>query len=149
MSQILEFVSELGPTIVGLAALCVTYRIATKQIRATTVSTSREKWVHSLQDALSRYISIVGTIASRSVANKQDLYQLLATLNTTHAQLLLMLMTDDPHHRELRTALDALLVIAVQKEDERSSPLSEARDVVLAAAPKVIDAEWTKIKQGI
>ncbi len=68
---------------------------------------------------------------------KEDMF---ADLETTHARLSLMLTNDDANHSELG--------IAVQDKDERSSSYPETRDAVVTAAQKVIDAEWTKIKQG-
>ncbi len=76
---------------------------------------------------------------------KEDMF---ADLETTHARLSLMLTNDDANHGELRKAIYALLGIAVQDKDERSSSYPETRDAVVTAAQKVIDAEWTKIKQG-
>ena len=68
---------------------------------------------------------------------KEDMF---ADLETTHARLSLMLTNDDANHSELG--------IAVQDKDERSSSYPETPDAVVTAAQKVIDAEWTKIKQG-
>lgn len=130
---------------VGLAGLGIGCLIATRQIRATTVSSSRKQWIQALQDVLCQFIATIGTFSTESVSIDKEMY---VAFETAHARLSLMLRTDDANHCKLQKAMRALMKIAVQDKDERLSSFPETREAVFAAAREVIDAEWAKIKHG-
>ncbi len=156
MPAIYEFISQLGPTIIGLAALVVTYMTVSRQIRASTVSSSRQHWVNLLQETLTQFLT---TMASRSrvfsdPTNEESHNQYYNELNMTHSRLTLMLKKENKNHQELLSKMKALILIATGYEEntaeavKRASEFGVAREALLAAAQTVMDSEWSKIKQG-
>lgn len=139
----LEFIERLGPTLVGLLALWIAYVTATRQIRATTVSASRQQWVDSLTEMVSEYLGLIQLLSDESSSlSSTQLYQ----LTLLNFRISIMLRMDNTDHKRLWTAMSESLSIA--RCEEPADSLANACQEVVLAAQHVVDAEWSRIKQG-
>lgn len=145
MDDFVHVIEKVGPTIVAMAAMIVTFVTVNRQIRAATISASRQRWIDSLQDVVSRMFPLKLIFAfGGKLGDGTDTMKAMDEFAVLFARLKLMLNPDSQRHSELLTACQAYLESLSRDEKE----LRPAFEKVLAAARKVIDNEWSKIKHG-
>jgi hypothetical protein len=89
----------------------------------------------------------VGLALGLKVREKPDILRALDEFGTLTTRLKLMLDPAKRDHAELLTVVEELQPILFAKEPN-SKEYAPAREKVIAAARKVIDNEWSKIKRG-
>jgi len=145
MDAFVNVIEKLGPTMVAMAAIIVTFVTVNRQIRAATISASRQRWIDSLQDVVSRMFPMKLVLAfGGKLTDGTDTLKALDEFAVLFARLKLMLYPDRQPHAELLTACQEYLELFCKDGKE----LRPAYEKVLAAARKVIDNEWSKIKRG-
>jgi hypothetical protein len=55
----------------AVTAPLVSYIVATRQIRASVISTNRERWTEALRDSVAEYVALLLSAASISVPGRQ------------------------------------------------------------------------------
>lgn len=150
--MMVDFFEKLGPTLVGLAAIAFAYWTTSRQIRANTVSTSRQRWIDSLQDVLSRFLG--NTMSLAIIPDESDSPRVMHELHEGKARLSLMLKTGDAEQLTLDEAVYHLVDVCsdtisnTASDDDQMTLFEAATDAVVTAARKVIATEWSKIKRG-
>ena len=149
----MEFLLQLGPTLVAVVAIGVTFEVARRQIRVVTISTRRRQWIDSLRDDLSRLLQVQARLSSyhRTDRPKSDLFQATDEFGLLNFRVKLLLDPQDADHSALlsgiQTLRDKLLAVS-ESGPKDTGDLYHEYDKVLASARRVLNAEWAKIKRG-
>lgn len=139
------FISDIGPTIVGVLALWASVIITKRQIRASTISTSRIKWIDELRNDLARLMTLqilVRTLRTNTEEPKrlEYMYEMTGLLS----KMLLLLDSTIPLHSKLGDAIKALYY---KVNVEQIVPDHAMYKAIYDTAQDVIKEEWSKIKQ--
>lgn len=143
----------LVSTVVGPA---VAYRIAVRQIRASTVSTNRQNWIDSLRDDICELLVhmklLVMVRDPRTKDLKLDYGDTVAFVSTPlrlRNRIALRLNPREDAHNELLRIVDAYLALAVDPAEVFTlKDATTASATLLAKAQDILKSEWERVKRG-
>lgn len=142
-----EIAERLGPTLVAIVAIIITFLAAKHQIRATSVSVSRRQWIDTLRDDLAKVVALQGSTTLKLKLSNIESQELVAELLTMHFRIELLLTPSNSNHSALLDALTIYRSTIVDVENTSSETMRAAIDGVISAGRVVIDEEWSRIKQ--
>lgn len=123
-----------------------TLKIAQNQILATTVSASRQKWIEQLRTELASFLNAIFDV---HVSEPKEARIALKRVHLHGQTISLLINPDEPLHIELHRLLEEGIQMASYGQSEVMAQLMEDyQDRVLAAAQKVLKAEWKRVKTG-
>lgn len=150
MTSILEFIVKLGPTLVAIAAIIVTFLVAKRQVQAATVLSSRQRWSDSLLDNLSRLIGIQSSLSDADIKLDEDAaFRALNEFDVLHARIALMLTPSNEKHEDLLKAILEYHRYLYDDPDKTNAATHKGKYAAMINAGRVVIAkEWSKIKRG-
>lgn len=148
-SAVVALVSAVvGPT--------VTYRIATKQIRASTVSANRQRWIDQLRDDVCELLVHMKLLVSvRDPRTKEarldfgDTVEFISKPLRLRNRIALRLNRREEAHNELLRIIDAYQALAMDPTEVFTlKEASTASATLLAKAQEILKSEWERVKRG-
>jgi hypothetical protein len=140
--------------VVVLASL-VQYLVARRQIRATVLSANRQKWLDSLREELSRFISIMNilmvdieTRTNEPSPSREWIEQNMKELGFVRIKIELLLNPNKPDHKRLIDLVDKA-VEYLPKWDTESGKI-EVRKMfveIVSLSQKILKGVWEKVKR--
>jgi hypothetical protein len=131
---ILSLVSACTALVASIAGPIVTLAVARRQFNASVLSANRQKWIETLRDMLSEWISILATASVvrttwkaewdgglGPISARGELLDKVQRLVLVQAKIRLLLNPLEADHEELRRAIDAAsqrLKAAIWRESE-------------------------------
>jgi hypothetical protein len=158
---ILSLVSACTALVASIAGPIVTLAVARRQFNANVLSANRQKWIETLRDMLSEWISILATAAVvrttwktewdgglAPISARGELLDKVERLVLVQAKIRLLLNPLEADHEELRRAIDAAsqrLKAAVWRESETEADV----EAVTRLAQAILKREWQRVKRGV
>ena len=130
--------------------ICVQGRLASKQIRATVVSSNRQNWINSLREEVSELISLVEAfdrntrtlLPSRETSQEAQRRRLdfEDRANLMLRRIQLRLNEGEQDHLDLIGLLQKF--VAAMRHD------AILEDRIIKLTQKILKAEWNRVKRG-
>lgn len=161
----LDYAEQLGPTLVAITAIIVTFLIAKyqikgaflaaqHQIKATATTASRRQWIETLRDDLAKFMALqhVYSIYFDKVPKEsqdEESRRTFKEMTYLFRKIELLITADDKDHNELIKALYDYNEVWAKNRDNGNKDNTGAVILRLSkAGRKVIDKEWSRIKSG-
>lgn len=158
--SVISVISAITALTASIVGPLVSIYVARAQIRATTRSANRQKWIEEFRDTMARFCGQVAvatqiheTIVVQghvSIPAESHALRDFEQLIYTATRIRLLINPLDPEHRELSTAINGLLLLFTA-EDKSISVQREVRDRTKSITDKgllIIRAEWGLIQHG-
>jgi hypothetical protein len=152
-SLVLSSLTALVAVIVGPL---IQLRVAKRQIRSTTISANRVAWIERLRDDLATIWARSSDVrVLRASCTNDPVLTAKAQEEARAAGVLLnrirlSLNPSESDHRDLIQIVERLWNIAdsVTPYDSRGQVWEQAVKDLMATAPRVLKAEWVRVKKG-
>lgn len=154
----ITFLTASTALIAGVASPLVSLSVARRQFKASVVSSTRERWIEVLRDAIAEYIAMVTSVALSArhtkVADAQiayadsDLNKVAERIVFMRSRILLMINPGKFVHRDLRESIDAVHHVLVENMTIDLEQWRGHLEAITVAGHAVLDAEWERVKRG-
>lgn len=154
----IAYVTACTAVIAAVAGPTVSLLVARQQMRATLISTNRERWAEALRDLLAEYVSLVLSGSIRRQVLEQDLPVALsensALMPTAErvalvkSKILLMIDPGDAKQRELCRAVEDAYHALVSKDRPELTRMRDEAEAITRAGRAVLKVEWHRVKRG-
>jgi hypothetical protein len=154
----IAFVTACTALISAVIGPAVSYVVAKRQIRASVISTNRERWSEGLRDSVAEYVAL---LASASTVKRSIGQDPLKALSEDHALLQLfertvlvknkiMLMTnpDENSYKELCDLVEATYQTLISDDPQGFAKISSGSEAITRAGREVLRVEWARVKRG-
>lgn len=133
--------------IVALINLVYTILNNRKTAFVNTVTASRLKWIDSLRDKVSAFISVTARILKPEMATRapEDVSDLLRERDTLMHQIILHLNPNDVEDQAIRRSVE--LVVELTQQGVYSLELHKLLVDLRNAAQVYLKKEWTRVKR--
>ncbi len=153
----ITFVTACSALVSTTAGPLVSIVVASRQIRASLISSNRERWIEALRDSIAEYVALAVSAAMlREVLRKQafeairddpPLAQLAERIALARNRILLMLNPAKDEHDKLCSAIDEADRLLLESEATLVQ-MNDRVDAITRAARAVLKAEWARVKRG-
>lgn len=133
---------EWAPSIVAIVAVLTTAGFAKRQIRASTVTAVRMKWIESFREAVAQLLTSSCLLSTET--NTQEKHEHLNELVLQIYRTSLLLDASDETHGYLQLDLDSIVGLISGRESEKAGKQAAA---IWSAAQSILKAEWEKIER--
>jgi len=149
--QVITVITALVAVIVGPA---VSLYIAKRQIRASVVSSSRQKWIDELRESIAGFMSEVNLASSIKHAGGTDergLQAINRLLLLNHKIDLLINPNEIDHARLAELISEATNVMANGKGsvDDSTDAWDKRNSEITSLSQAILKREWVRVKQGL
>jgi hypothetical protein len=154
----IAFVTACTALISAVVGPAVSYVVARRQIRASVISTNRERWTEALRDSVAEYVALLISASMVKLTIAQDP---LKALGADHALLevfertvlvknKVMLLTNPNERRytELCNVVEATYQSLISDDPQDLPKIHSASEAITRAAREVLKAEWIRVKRG-
>jgi hypothetical protein len=154
----IAFVTACTALISAVVGPAVSYVVARRQIRASVISTNRERWTEALRDSVAEYVALLISASMVKLTIAQDP---LKALGEDHALLQvfertvlvknkIMLLTNPNERRymELCSVVEATYQSLISDDPQDLPKIHSASEAITRAAREVLKAEWIRVKRG-
>jgi hypothetical protein len=139
--------SVLGPL--------VAYRIARRQIMASTIAVNRQRWIDALREDIVDFVVHIKIICSArdpramGVLNYGEPLQIMERLLRLRNRIALRLNPNEEDHKKLLNYIDAYQL----EVTDPASPITlkdtaKATQLILETAQGILKREWQRVKAG-
>ena len=130
----------------------VSIYVAKRQIRASVVSTSRQKWIDSLRDQLAEFIAaahVMGLHRGLNMIETPEVNSRLEQLRLIESKVLLLLNPDEADHKVLAATIGALIPQLFGGDELAKRKLAqEALPRITEQSQSILKREWERLKRG-
>lgn len=145
-------VSAITALVAVAVSPAVSIYIARRQIRASVVSTNRQKWIDQLRDQLAELITSINFLNLQRSLHHLSEAEWVERFQRAHfleSKISLLLNPKEPDHvalsKTIRLAVEAML----ENEDNRDrSRILDYIDSVVQQAQAILKREWERVKRG-
>jgi hypothetical protein len=143
----ISLVAIAATFIVALINLVYTILNNRKTAFVNTVTASRLKWIDSLRDKVSAFISVTARILKPEMATRasEDVSDLLRERDTLMHQIILHLNPNDVEDQAIRRSVE--LVVELTEQGVYSLDLHELLVDLRNATQVYLKKEWTRVKR--
>lgn len=150
MISIIAACTALVAVIVGPI---VSFRIAKRQISASTVTISRQRWINDLRDAIANFnakASMIYGLAKNNYANKDSIPRIEELVQLNYKIELLINPSEEDHAKIVKIVnhITASLSLAKVRANEIGNELDGNKEELISLAQKVLKREWKRVKKG-
>ncbi len=153
----ITFVTACSALVSATAGPLVSIVVASRQIRASLISSNRERWTEVLRDSIAEYLALaVSGAMLREVLRKQaleairddpPLAQLAERIALARNRILLMLNPAKEEHDKLCAAIDDADRLLLESEVTLGQ-MNDRVEAITRAGRAVLKAEWARVKSG-
>lgn len=147
-----QAVSAFTALIAVIVGPGVSIYVAKRQIRASIVSTNRQKWIDNLRDELSEVIKsirILGLHRNFETIDQSELNGRIENLALREAKINLLLNPNEADHRDLsETIRMAIDNIGAGEEREKRIRTKELLTLLTSQSQTILKREWKRVKVG-
>ena len=130
----------------------VSIYVAKRQIRASVVSTSRQKWIDSLRDQLAEFIAaahVMGLHRGLNMIETPEFNSRLEQLRLIESKVLLLLNPNEADHKVLAATIGALIPqLFAGDELAKRKVAKEALPRITQQSQSILKREWERVKRG-
>ena len=154
----ITFITATSALVSGIAGPLVSMRMARQQIKATVISSNRERWTEALRDAIAEYISVVASVAvvefgsSGSIGEiaraDEELRRAAERMILARSKILLMTNPNRSYHSELCRCIEAVHATLISNQPMTPQQWHPQLEAITLAGRAVLKEEWDRIKRG-
>lgn len=130
----------------------VSIYVAKRQIRASVVSTSRQKWIDSLRDQLAEFIAaahVMGLHRGLNMIETPEFNSRLEQLRLIESKVLLLLNPNEADHKVLAATIGALIPQLFGGDElSKRKVAKEALPRITEQSQSILKREWERVKRG-
>ncbi len=148
--SIIAACTALAAVIVGPI---VSFKIAKRQISASTVTISRQRWINDLRDAIADFnakASMIYSLARNNYADEHSIPRIEEMVQLNYKIELLINPNEEDHARlaQLVTNIASSLRLAKVKKANIDTNLDEKQGELISLSQKILKREWKRVKKG-
>jgi hypothetical protein len=154
----IAFVTACTALVSAIVGPAVSYIVARRQIRASVISSNRERWTEALRDTVAEYVALLLSASMVKLTISQDPLKALgedrALLQvferTVLAKNKIMLMTNPTEMRytKLCDVVEASYQSLISDDRQDLAKINSAAEAITGAGREVLKAEWVRVKRG-
>ena len=148
----IPLISALTALVAVIVGPIVSVYVAKRQIKASVVSSSRQKWIDNLREQLSEIITgirFLGVHSSLDLTSETEFRERLQKLLLVETKVNLLLNPNESDHQELARNLHlAIEKIFAGSEREKRVGVIALIDLVTEQSQKILKREWQRVKSG-
>jgi hypothetical protein len=136
----------------------VSYIVASRQIRASVISTNRERWTEALRDAVAEYVALllsasmvkltIGGNALEAVAADHALLEIVERIIRVKNKIMLMTNPVESRYSQLCQVVEASYQALLSDDLVAFVNIRTTADAITLAGREVLRAEWLRVKRG-
>jgi hypothetical protein len=144
--QALAFLTAAGAVLVSLltaiVAPAVAIYVARRQIRATVVSTNRQKWIDNLRDALAELIAVHLVAFSTKKLSDPEI-----STKVFHLQNKILLLTNPAESDHVKLT-DIIEKIINSSPNDPNVDVWELQRQMIEISRRILKTEWVRVRRG-
>jgi hypothetical protein len=144
--QALAFLTAAGAVLVSLLtaiiAPAVAVYVARRQIRATVVSASRQKWIDSLRDALAEMMAIHMVAYHSKTLSDPDTSRKVFNIQN---KILLLTNPAESNHVELNQIIQKMIDTG---PNTKNANVWEIQREMIDVSRRILKTEWGRVRRG-
>jgi len=151
MISIIAAFTALVAVIVGPI---VSFKIAKRQISASTVTISRQHWINDLRDAIADFnakASMIYGLKSNNYADEHSIPKIEELVQLNY-KIELLINPNEEDHAKIVKIVDhittSLCRLAKVRAEKIGSDLDGKKEELISLAQKVLKSEWERVKKG-
>ena len=154
----IAFVTACTALISAVVGPAVSYVVARRQIRASVISTNRERWTEALRDSVAEYVALLISASMVKLTIAQDplkalgedhtLLQVFERTVLVKNKILLMTNPNESRYMELCNVVEATYQSLISDDPQDLPKIHSASEAITRAAREVLKAEWIRVKRG-
>jgi hypothetical protein len=144
------FSAVLGPV--------MTFIVSARQIRASVISSNRERWLEALRDSVAEYVGLLLTAAmikqgteddtNKAVAGDRDLRQIVERIVVVKNKIMLLTNPTESRAVELCDIVERTYQALASQAPQAIATMRSEADAITRAGREVLRAEWSRVKRG-
>jgi len=120
-------------------------QIAGQDIRAEVLSGNRQRWINTLRDSISEFVSLA-VILHTEKQNANDFLVTSQRFLQVRTQISLLINPKEDDHRELNDLLEQTVTSVLEPEKSKRQ-LPEVRPDIIIISQKILKREWERVKE--
>jgi hypothetical protein len=154
----IAFVTACTALISPVVGRAVSYVVARRQIRASVISSNRERWTEALRDSVAEYVALLLSASMVKLTIAQDpakalgadhaLLQLFERTVLVKNKIMLMTNPNESRYMELCNVIEATYQSLISDDPQGLPKIHSASEAITRAGREVLKAEWIRVKRG-
>ena len=145
-------VSAVTALVAVIISPAVSVYVARRQIRASVVSASRQKWIDSLRDDLAQVytaIHVLGLQRSLELISDDELHARMAELTLLESRISLRLNPKEEDHRAILSSIhESIQAMGAGSETAKRAAIQTHLSHLQQNAQVALKREWERVKNG-
>jgi hypothetical protein len=154
----IAFVTACTALISAVVGPAVSYVVARRQIRASVISSNRERWTEALRDSVAEYVALllsgsmvkenIGQNPLKAVTADHDLLEIVQRIILVKNKIMLMTSPNDSRYTELCEVVETTYQALFAEDPQAFARIRAGSEAITRAGREVLRAEWTRVKRG-
>jgi hypothetical protein len=154
----IAFVTACTALVSAVVGPLVSYVVARRQIRASVISSNRERWTEALRDSVAEYVALVlsaslvkqamGRDALKAMSEDHALLQIVERTILIKNKIMLMTNPNESRYAELCNVVEATYQTLISDDPEVHAKIHTDSEAITRAGREVLKAEWARVKRG-
>jgi hypothetical protein len=154
MQEYISLISAITALTAIIIGPLVSWKIAKRQISASTITTSRQQWINNLRETISDFLAKANTVyglAKNHYANEQSILRIeqLAQLNY---KIHLLINPNEEDHSKLARLVDyissSLNKLAKTEDIDLIHEVGDKQEELIKLSQQILKREWERVKAG-
>ena len=155
---IIALISATTALVSAVVGPLVSIFVTGRQIRASLISTNRERWSEALRDSIAEYVAIMLTLSMlrqstdldpvRALQTDHDLRETVERLAMVRHKIMLMSNPDQAADSELDGHVEAAYLSLISDAAPSLAAERSRANAITRAGRQVLRAAWARVKRG-
>jgi hypothetical protein len=154
----ITFVTASTALVSAVTGPLVSYIVARRQIRASVISSNRERWTEALRDSVAEYVSLllsasmvkqtIGQDPLKAVIEDHVLLQTVGRIILVKNKILLMTNPSESRYTKLCELVETTYQDLASDDPQAFARIRSGSEAITLAGREVLKAEWARVKRG-
>ena len=154
----IAFVTACTALVSAVVGPLVSYIVARRQIRASVISTNRERWTEALRDSVAEYVALlisastvkqtIGRDTLKALSADHALLQIYERTVLVKNKIMLMTNPNESRYMELCKLVEATYQTLISDDPQVLAKMHSGSEAITRAGREVLRAEWIRVKRG-
>ena len=155
---IIALVTATTALVSAIAGPLMSYVMSGRQIRASVISTNRERWIEALRDSIAEYVSLLFTAAmikqviardtASAVTGDRDLRQIVERIVLVKNRILLISDPQEGQSGKLCEMIETSYQALASETPQTIATIRSEAEAITQAGREVLRHEWARVKRG-
>ena len=154
----IAFVTACTALISAVVGPAVSYVVARRQIRASVITSNRERWTEALRDSVAEYVALLVSASMVKLTIAQDplkalgedhaLLQVFERTVLVKNKIMLMTNPNDSRYKELCNLVEGTYQTLLSDDPQVLAKVHSGSEAITRSGREVLRAEWERVKRG-